>query len=653
MPALPFRHTLAAGLLAFAPLVLSLALPGTISAQTVLAVPPQQCVWRAGDDPAWAAAHLDESGWQPYTQWEADPAEPRIWIRCHANLGPLEGSADPAIQVGAHAAYELYLNSQLLGGAGNLSDGSFNVDYLRAYPINSGLLSTGASILALRVAPRSLISDSGPLRNLLASPLEIRAGDSNLLSALRARSIIVRSAPIAKIALCYGAIGVIAIMILGLWFYDRSRHELVLLSVSCLSLAIIRVNEFCAAALWNMPVSVSLFIVTACNVSFTYSQLPFLYALARRRVPFVYWVLLALTALGYLPSAIGALFLKHQPSWLGPLNLNINRPMTLVLHMSIAVAPFIAFRPYSGISRRMRPLAALCMLWGLADLTWFVLQATSTPIFPIPGFFASVSIPLLEIRAFTTAFVLAALLGLLFREQRQATEEHAMLAGEMASAREIQQYLIPEKLPPTPGLEIASVYLPSREVGGDFFQVLPDPRDGSTLIVVGDVAGKGLKAGMLAALIVGAIRTAFKFTADPGRILALLNERLQGRGLVTCLAMRIDREGGVELANAGHLPPYLNGREMATEGALPLGALPDAAFPATHFRLSGGEPLLLVSDGVIEARNKTGELFGFERTRDLSTESAQSIASAASDFGQEDDITVLTLAFAPAEVIHA
>ncbi|MGD0345632.1 MAG: PP2C family protein-serine/threonine phosphatase, partial [Terracidiphilus sp.] len=251
--------------------------------------------------------------------------------------------------------------------------------------------------------------------------------------------------------------------------------------------------------------------------------------------------------------------------------------------------------------------------------------------------------------AFTvvSACVLIVLMGLLSRDQQRTARERAELAGEMQSAREIQQYLIPEKLPPTPGLVIHSVYQPSREVGGDFFQVLPDARDGSTLIIVGDVAGKGLKAGMLAALIVGSIRTAFKFTSDPGSILALLNERLQGRGLVTCLAMRIDCNGSVELANAGHLPPYLNGKEMAVEGALPLGVVPGMQFAAARFQLDPGDSLVLLTDGVIEARNSAGELFGFERTAAVSTQSAESIAHAAQDFGQDDDITVLTLRWLP------
>jgi phosphoserine phosphatase RsbU/P len=80
---------------------------------------------------------------------------------------------------------------------------------------------------------------------------------------------------------------------------------------------------------------------------------------------------------------------------------------------------------------------------------------------------------------------------------------------------------------------------------------------------------------------------------------------------------------------------------------LPLGAVPDVAFQATRVKLSEGESLLFVSDGVVEARNSAGELFGFERTAAISTESAQQIAGAAQAFGQEDDITVLTVARAP------
>jgi hypothetical protein len=645
MPALPFRRIPIVGLLVAALFVLLFALPGSLAAQSIVTVAPQQCVWRTGDDLAWSAPNLDESGWQPYSTWKVNPAEPRIWIRCHADLGPARGSANPAVQVGAFAAYDLYLNGERIGGAGNLGDGSFNLAYLGAYPVASGQLSSSLSTLALRVAPRGIISDSGPFRNLLAAPLEIRAGDSEILDALRARTVLQRSLPYARTALCFSAIGVVAMMLLGLWFYDRSRRELALLSASCLSLAVLRVNEFCTAALWNVPVSVSLLIVVAGNVAFTCTQLPFLYALARRRVPLGYRILLAFTVLGYVPSAIGALFPNHLPLWFGPINVNINRPIVIVLHMAVSVAPFLAFRPYSAISRRMRPLAALCMLWGLADLAWFVVQSTNTPILPIPGLFVDLSVQLLEVRAFITAVVLAALLGLLFREQRQATEEHALFAGEIQAARNVQQYLIPKHLPPTPGFSIESEYRPSREVGGDFFQVLPQAADGSLLIVVGDVAGKGVEAGMLATLIVGAVRTAASFTSDPARILALLNERLCGRGFVTCLALRVEADGNATLVNAGHLPPYLNGKEMAVEGALPLGVIAGMQFPAFHFRFADGDSMMLMTDGVAEAQDAQGRLFGFARISELLGGGAggAALAVAAQDFGQQDDITILTI----------
>jgi hypothetical protein len=247
-------------------------------------------------------------------------------------------------------------------------------------------------------------------------------------------------------------------------------------------------------------------------------------------------------------------------------------------------------------------------------------------------------------------FLLGVLAILILRFTRTRSQEERF-AAEVQSARNVQQYLIPEHLPDTPGLAIESVYRPSREVGGDFFQVLPQATDGSALIVVGDVAGKGMQAGMLATLIVGAIRTAASFTNDPGQILSLLNERMHGRALATCLALRIEKDGNAVLANAGHLPPYLNGKELPMEGALPLGAVPGLDFPVLRFKLSAGDSLMLMTDGIAEAQNAAGHLFGFDRIAEMlrSGITASALATAAQDFGQEDDITVLTVArMAPA-----
>jgi serine phosphatase RsbU (regulator of sigma subunit) len=239
-----------------------------------------------------------------------------------------------------------------------------------------------------------------------------------------------------------------------------------------------------------------------------------------------------------------------------------------------------------------------------------------------------------------------AVFGILVLRFTRTSSEEERYAGEVQAARSVQQYLIPEHLPSTPGLSIGSEYRPAKEVGGDFFQVLPNPNDGSVLIIVGDVAGHGMEAGMLATLIVGAIRTAAEFTTEPGDILALLNKRMQGRGLATCLALRIEQDGSAALANAGHLPPYLNGNELAIEGALPLGAVEGIDFPVLHFKLRGSDTLMLMTDGVAEAQNAEGRLFGFDRIAEMLREGAAAsvLASAAQAFGQEDDITVLTVA---------
>jgi hypothetical protein len=218
---------------------------------------------------------------------------------------------------------------------------------------------------------------------------------------------------------------------------------------------------------------------------------------------------------------------------------------------------------------------------------------------------------------------------------------------EIKQAQHVQQVLIPEKVPIIAGLTIESEYRPAREVGGDFFQVIPGEGDGSVLIAVGDVTGKGLQAGMLVALIVGAIRSAVQHTADPLHILNSLNEELCDRehASATCLMLRIEANGMATLANAGHLPPYLNGREMMMEGSLPLGVIAEPEFPVMYFKLSLGDTLMLMSDGIAEAQNEHGLLFGFERIDQMLRESitAAALAAAAQNFGQEDDILVLRI----------
>jgi len=223
------------------------------------------------------------------------------------------------------------------------------------------------------------------------------------------------------------------------------------------------------------------------------------------------------------------------------------------------------------------------------------------------------------------------------------SREHRRMADELEAARLVQELLIPRAVEPTPGLDIESVYLPAQEVGGDFYQILSAP-NGETFVAVGDVSGKGLKAAMVVSSIVGALQV--ESSRRPADVLASLNHMLMKKmdgGFVTCCCALFHRDGTVTIANAGHVAPYLDGEEMAVAPGLPLGISTEVDYHAQTFELSGADSLVFLSDGVIEARNVKGELFGFERTSALSLKSAGEIADEARAFGQHDDITVVRI----------
>jgi serine phosphatase RsbU (regulator of sigma subunit) len=150
---------------------------------------------------------------------------------------------------------------------------------------------------------------------------------------------------------------------------------------------------------------------------------------------------------------------------------------------------------------------------------------------------------------------------------------------------------------------------------------------------------------MVVSVAVGALRASK--SDSPAAVLEIMNSALcgsSGGGFVTCCCVRVDPGGDVCIANAGHLPPYLAGRDVETDPGLPLGVVPGAEYTETRAKLEpNGGALVLFSDGVVEAENAARELFGFDRTREISTKSAQEIAEAAKAWGQNDDITVVTV----------
>ncbi len=240
-----------------------------------------------------------------------------------------------------------------------------------------------------------------------------------------------------------------------------------------------------------------------------------------------------------------------------------------------------------------------------------------------------------------------ALFILLLRRVLLSLHAQRQQALDIKQAAEVQQVILPEAHFTFPGLAIETEYRPAREVGGDFFQLIPHPTDGSLLIVAGDVTGKGLQAGMLVALLVGATRSTAELNPDPLFILEALNRRLLGRrsAQATAIALRIAPDGHATLANAGHIPPYLNGTALDMEGSLPLGMIDGAEFSVMHFQLAPHDKLVLISDGILEATDPKGNLFGFDRVAELlrNATPVKALADAAQLFGQEDDISLVAL----------
>jgi serine phosphatase RsbU (regulator of sigma subunit) len=152
---------------------------------------------------------------------------------------------------------------------------------------------------------------------------------------------------------------------------------------------------------------------------------------------------------------------------------------------------------------------------------------------------------------------------------------------------------------------------------------------------------------MIVSMLIGMLRSISGLTIDPSQILVELNTMLFAHklsGFVTCLAVRLDPSGRVTIANAGHLPPWLNAVELAFAGSVPLGILASETPEQIILEMRSGDRLTLLTDGVVEARDSQGVLFGFDRTQSLMREASPfALAEAALHHGQNDDLTVISI----------
>jgi hypothetical protein len=623
-----------------------LCLPlSAVFAQSPVVIPPEQCVWRAGDNPAWAASDLDETGWQPFTAWHLDGRSPHIWIRCHADLSPLAGLAHPALQFEDGRAFEAFLNGQLIGSSGDLSAGWYTGGIAPVLPLHETTSGLEHAVIALHVTYRTVEE---------TSPVRISAGDQHWLADRHDSAALNRSRTFMPVEVCYLAIGFAGFVLLAMYLSDRRRLELLLLAACCWCLLFSRTTDFIETASipvpW-VPINAFWFIGQCLGLPYLW----FFFRLAGKRVPWLYRLLI-LEALTYPLQVLLTMVLPlHLSLRASAAYSSISSPLISVLALTVLGAPLVAFWPWNRVEKRSRGVAVCCVLWAVTDTVWIAFTVFAAAIPEESTMAQQWNVPLLFMRALFMLGVIVVMVALLFRDQRRTAEERALLVGEMQAARSVQQVIIPEAIPSVPGFVIESAYKPAGEVGGDFFQIVPT-LSGGVLAVIGDVSGKGAPAAMTVSLLVGTFRTLAHYTHSPSEILRAMNIRMLGRtqgGFTTCLVVRIDSDGILTAANAGHIPPYFDGKEFALDNGLPLGLSAESSYTESPFQLPPGAQLTLLTDGVVEARNATGELFGFERTAAICTQPAEAIAFAAQQFGQEDDITVLTLKFAGSEVMLA
>lgn len=199
--------------------------------------------------------------------------------------------------------------------------------------------------------------------------------------------------------------------------------------------------------------------------------------------------------------------------------------------------------------------------------------------------------------------------------------ERERMEGELRLARQIQSRLLPAGPPSVVRLDLAGTYLPAQEVGGDYYGYLA-AGEGRIGLVIADVAGKGIPAALLMSGFRASLLSQMLDRLDPGSALARVNDFLlqgidPGRFVTAFLAVLDPAAGRLRYAGAGHNPPLLlragGGIERLEQGGLMLGVLEGLSYPTAETRFLPGDLLVLYTDGVTEAQNDAGELWGEER----------------------------------------
>jgi len=617
--------------------------------------------FHTGDNMAWAQPGFDDSAWAtmdltptsgPYHPifgngeyvpgWTArgyKGTSGYAWYRLRVNLEDSQTALTLKMPDNFDDAYQIYLNGRLIGEFGRFTANGVTAysPLPRAFPVPA---DRGPLIFAIRMFMLPSTSLQSPDAGGLHGPPQL--GHASTIAGLMRLDWDTRDRYCFSLFLEMAILLLALAVAIGLFWLDPTEPSYLWLGLTCVAiLADLTSIVLPFYTTWlggGLPFLLDA-ILTPAVIGLAILFWAHWFRLGRMaRLHRIVWTLTALLGISRAMLRMpfyGVLVPAHAIVWLVPLTLIVN----------LLLCALLVWVTVQGIRKDRREG------WlALPALILVVLsQAPAALHLPANFFPFGIRISLGQI---ATILSLIMITVLLLRRFLLAQREREQWRQEIEQARQVQQMLIPEALPVITGLTIESVYRPAQQVGGDFFQIIPGSANDSVLIVAGDVTGHGLKAGMLVALIIGVIRNENAHTKDPLSILQALNRTLCERrhAHATCLALQIEANGAATLANAGHLPPYLNGNELPMEGAMLLGMMEDAEFSVMHFQLQLGDVLMLMSDGISEAQDEHGQLFGFERISEMlraakpqEPVSAAAIAAAAQNFGQEDDISVLAV----------
>jgi hypothetical protein len=606
--------------------------------------------WRfhTGDNPAWANPAFDDSQWplirsdESWTTQGYPDYGGYAWYRFKLHVS--DGNAPLTLFLARIlTGYQVYANGKLIGSVGSTgpTPDPPGVE-AQSFQLPSGVAGPQTIQIAIRVWNYQAFASwlGGGIVSSGSVAGNPRLVTEQLDSARYERYLWA----INEYAYCQLTI-VVGLTVLGLFLFRREDREylwfaILLLSLAAESVLHIALNES------SIPFTLCRFLGETAGGLCLVSALVFFSIVLRARRSLVWWM--ACIAGAASPLTVALFFFNWTTIGTAySVLLCCSLPPYLWIIVALAVG---AIRKDANARLLLAPVA-LFYGFDILDLARFItweLGGSSHPKWSAILDYPLLSHPFVLDGESVIAYIFVlALLIFLVRRFALARQEETRLSNEMEAARNMQSLLIPPTPPATPGFTVESVYIPASEVGGDFFQVLP-ANDDSLLIVVGDVSGKGLKAAMTVSAIIGALRN--ETDRQPAQVLAHLNRVLHGQitGFATCTAALITADGAMTLANAGNLAPYRNGEELAVDPGLPLGITPDVSYSESTFQLNPDDRLTFVSDGVVEATSEKRELFGFERTQAISTQSSQAIAEAARQFGQQDDISVLSVTLVPA-----